>query len=185
MYELYGNYRNRTFCEIWGSYEEFNADYRQSKLDILDDEHLETLYYLLYSRYGNSVIASFDENQFKYKVYTTIYQYGPTWAKRVDTQKSIRELSLDELRTGSKAIYNTAQNPSATPTTQSMEELQYINAQNTTNYKKSTIEAYGTLLSLLETDVTGEFIDKFKKLFLSIVQPEIPLWYITKENNDD
>ena len=183
MFELYGNFRNRKFTDIWPDYELFLEEYNNNKLKV--DIDTETIYYLLYARYGNSVIASFDENQFKYKLYSIIFQYGPTWAKRLETQLNIRNLSIDELRAGSKAIYNTALNPSSTPTTQSLEELNYINSQNTTNYKKSTIEAYGLLLSLLDTDVTEEFINKFQDLFLKIVQPELPLYYKTEVTEDE
>ena len=46
------------------------------------------------------------------------------------------------------------------------------------------MEGYSILLSLLETDVTESFLDKFKKLFLKIVQPELPLWYATETDSD-
>lgn len=184
--QLYGNYRNKKFTDIWPDVSSFLNDYWNAGLvPNLAETYMTTLYYLLYARYGNSTIASFDETQFKYKVFSTIFMYGPTWAKRLDIQTEVRQLTIQEVQKGGKAIYNSALNPNQAPTTSSLEELKYINQQNTSNYLKSKPEAYAIIIDLLETDVTEEFIERFKKLFLTIVSPERPLWYITSEETGD
>lgn len=183
---LYGNYRNRKFTDIWTEVEEFLDDYGNNGIKTtISEASATTLYYLLYARYGNSTIASSDENQFKYKVFSTIFMYGPTWEKRLKIQEDIRNLGLDEVLDGGKAIYNAALNPNQAPSTDTLEELPYINSQNTTRYKKSKVDGYSVILNLLETDVTEEFIGQFKKLFLTIVSPELPLWYETQLVNND
>lgn len=175
---LYGNFRSRTFTDIFEEYSKFEEAYNSNGIPTtLDSATLKTLYYLLYARYGNSHIASSDENQFKYKLFSIIFMYGPTWQKRLDIQEKLRNLKDDEILVGATAIYNSALNPSSAPTTQTLEEINYINQQNTTKYKKSKLEAYAILSDLLKTDVTDAFIGKFKKLFLVIVEPELPLWY--------
>lgn len=180
---LYGNYRNKKFTGIWDNASAFLDDYQNNGITpTISTESATLLYYLLYARYGNSTIASSDENQFKYKVFSTIFMYGPTWEKRLAIQKDVRELSLEEVQKGGRAIYNTALNPNQSPTTAALEELQYINQQNTSNFVKSKVEAYAIILNLLETDVTESFIGEFKKLFLTVVSPELPLWYVTDEN---
>ena len=179
---LYGNFRTRTFADIYTEFEAFKEDYANCGIPTtLSDDNLTTLYYLLYARYGNSNIASSDETQFKYKVFSTIFMYGPAWQKRLDIQQKLVNLSDDEIVKGTTAIYNSALNPSSAPSTQTLEELNYINSQNTTKYKKSKIEGYATLYALIETDVTEDFIGKFKKLFITIVEPELPLWYTQGE----
>ena len=35
---------------------------------------------------------------------------------------------------------------------------------------------------MLRSDVTEEFLGKFKRLFIYIVEPESPLWYVTDIN---
>jgi hypothetical protein len=178
---LYGNFRTRTFTDIYTEFETFKEDYTDNGIPgTLSNTNLETLYYLLYARYGNSNIASSDETQFKYKLFSTIFMYGPAWQKRLEVQKKLMELTDDEIVKGTTAIHNNALNPGQAPTTQTLEELNYINQQNTTKYKKSKIEGYATLYSLIETDVTEEFIGKFKKLFITIVEPDYPLWYEEK-----
>ena len=177
---LYGNFRTRTFTDIYGSLEEFKDDYTNSGIPTtLSDSNITILYYLLYARYGNSNIASSDENQFKYKLMSIIFMYGPAWQKKLDIQKKLMEMSDDEMLKGSTAIYNTALNPGQAPSTETVEELNYINSQNTTKYKKGKLEGYAALYSLIETDVTEAFIGKFKKLFITIVEPDCPLWYTT------
>lgn len=186
MNSLYGNFRHRYFTEIYPNVEIFTSEVKSSPIPLkISDTSLSTLYYLLYSRYGNSVIVNSDENQFKYKLYSIIFTYGPTWEKRLDIQDKLRELSDDELMKGGKAIYNHAYNPGTSPSTASLDELIAINEQNTTNYKKSKVDAYANLMAILETDVTEEFLTKFKKLFLIIVEPELPLWYETEIKGDN
>lgn len=181
----YGSFRTRTFADIFGSSEELVEAYNEfppsSKYNgSLSQTEIETIYYLLYAKYGNSHIAYTDENQFKYALYSIIWQYAPTWKKRLDIQDKIRGLSEDELRSGARAIYNHAFNPSTAPSTSTMEELLTINDQNTTNYKKSKLEAYGILWELLKTDVTDTFLTKFKKLFIVVTAPDYPLYYTTE-----
>lgn len=179
---LYGKFRGPKFTDIWSTSTKFAADLKNSPLAILPDSTAIKLYYLLYARFGNSHIASFDVEQFKYKIYSTIFMYGPTWAKRLEIQQKLRELTEADLMTGGKAIYNHAYNPGTEPSTATLEELTAINDQNTTNYKKSKMEGYSLLLALLETDITKEFLDKFRPFFITVVEPEETLLYEMEDN---
>ena len=189
--ELYGNQRNETFDDIFPSLDDFKKEYTECKLPLTEyfgdvsSEQVSTLYYLLYGKYGNSTIASDDETRFQYSLFSIVFQYGPTWVEQLKLQKEIRNLTLQELQTGGKAIYNTALNPNVAPTTSALEELPYINQQNTTNYAKSKADAYELKMNLLSSDVTEKFLGKFRKLFLKIVQPTVPLWYITDETEEN
>lgn len=189
MYQnLYGNMRTRTFADIFPNVGIFIDEYQNSGLapnsQIISTDSATTLYYLLYARYGNSHIANSDENQFKYRVWSTIFMYGPTWEKRLEVQAKIRALTEDELRDSARAIYNHAFNPSTEPGTFTDKEFDYINEQNVTKHKRSKTDGYALLMELLKTDVTNDFINKFKKLFLVIVEPELPLWYVTELEGD-
>ena len=183
---LYGNYRQVKFTDVWQTAESFVSDYKNNGIETtISDKTATTLYYLLYSRYGNSVLASSDTNRFKYDVWATIFSYGPTWEKRLEIQGKLRNLTDDELFTGATQIYNHAYNPGTAPSTSTLDELTAINEQNTSKNKKGKMDAYAILIALLETDVTESFLDKFKKLFLKVVQPELPLWYATNIVDDD
>ena len=177
---LFGNYITRKFTDIFPKVSDFITEYKNCGIpNLISDASATTLYYLLYARYGNSHIANTDENQFKYKVFSTTFMYGPTWEKRLEVQDKLRKLSDDDLRLGSKQINNHAYNPSSAPSTGTLEELEFINEQGTLNYKKGKVDSYMWLMDALKTDVTKSFIDKFETLFLMIVEPQEPLWYVT------
>ena len=182
MNSLYGNFRTRTFDEIWDNVNDFLDDYHNNGIPaIVTDENVNTLFYLLYSKFGNSHIASSDENRFKYALFRIIWEFGPAWEKKLNLQSKLRSLTEDQLIEGSKQIYNNASNPSTQPGTFTDEELKYINNQNVAKSKKGRLEAYSLLLELLEDDVTEQFLSKFNKLFLTIVIPDYPLWYVDEE----
>ena len=187
-------YSTMLFSDVWNNANDFLTDYTSAGVFTspviengvvvkagtkLDDKNVTLLFYLLYSKYGNNPIANNDINQFKYKVYSIMFQYGPSWEKRLDIQEKLRALKDEDIQKGSKAIYNSAMNPSTQPSTQSLEELTYINSQNTTNYKKSKMDAFAQLWELIDADVTGDFIAKFRVCFKQFVRPENPLLYIT------
>jgi hypothetical protein len=185
---LYGNYRTRSFNDIYNNEEKFLEDFTiYSELglnpNLINDSSIKTIFYLLCAKYGNSHISNSDENQFKLKLFSNIFQYAPYWEKKLDVQSRLRNLSEEELRDGAKQINNHSYNPSTAPSTDTLDELITTNEQTATKFKKSRLDAYGLLLELLERDVTEEFLNKFKKLFLVIVEPQLPLWYITDTNS--
>lgn len=183
---LYGSYRQKRLTDVYTSATDFLADYKDCGIPTtISDNSAQTLFYLLYGSYGNDVVASSDINRFKYKLFSIIFQYAPNWEKQLEIQNKLRGLTEDDIRLGSRQIYNTAQNPSTEPSTDTTDELQYINNQNVTKNQRGVLEGYATLLSLLRTDVTQEFLNRFRKLFLTIVQPEEPLLYITEVDNND
>lgn len=179
--DLYGNYRTRTFTDIFPDYDTFQDEYDATAFEgMITDANCEILYYLLYARYGNSSIASSDEERFKYSLFALIFQYGPAWEKKLALQQTLRGLTQDQLLQGSRLINNHVANPGDTASSTSLTELTGVDDQNQTLYKKGILEGYNLLIELLEDDVTEYFIRKFQKLFLQFVNPEVPLWYVSE-----
>ena len=191
-------YNTKIFTDIWDEASKFVTAYKASPLydavttngvtnyhNSLTDDNINLLYYMLYARYGNNPIANLDENQFKFKVYSLIFQYGPTWQKELDIQDKLRGLQEEQLLQGAKAIYNKAFGDAGTPSTQSLEEIQFVNEQNTTNYKKTKLGAYSELLYLLKTNVSEVFLNRFRPLFKKVVAPEFPILYETNIDEND
>lgn len=233
MIELRQMYETKTFSELFDDYSDFKTEYTSTQkfpmvIDAADTEshvsNLQILYYLLYARYGNSPIANYDENQFKTKLGAVIWQYGPTWEKKIDIQSTLRGLTEAQIKAGAiRAITNTgtvgnsgsntynnltstdsgsdvhnhAYNPATDPTTQTTTELNYINEQHVDKFGKSNtmsgsvantntqtnnlstndsvtkgiLDGYAELWELLVSDVTEEFINKFRYLFKTFVKP--------------
>lgn len=153
MTQMMPMYSTKNFEDIYDSVETFMADYGTLGLPkTISDSNAQILYYLLFSRYGNSPIANYDENQFKVKLQAVIWQFGPTWEKRLDIQDKLRKLTDLELSTGTtttnvstgtssgestdtgNSIKNHALNPgeiNSQVTTLNGPELTYIDQQNT------------------------------------------------------
>ena len=204
--QMLPQYSTIKFTDVWDDVESFMDDFHNNGIpyqyttykinqttgeeeavttQTISDTSAQTLFYLLYARYGNNPIANRDVNQFKYKVFSVIFQYGPTWEKRLDVQGRLRQLNLGDIRAGAFAMYNQAQNPATAPSTDTTDELTYINGQNTTRYTKSPLEGYSILLELLDTDVTEDFLKKFNICFKKFVSSERPLIYVSEEDEDD
>ena len=316
--EMFPQYDTKLMTDVWGQASDFLTDYQNAGIPTtISNQNATTLYYLLYAKYGNTPIANYDENQWKYKMFSIIFQYGPTWEKRLDIQTTLRGLQLSDLidngsyralssqsgsetssktgsdnntrtlnttekNTGTSALANTgtdttastgtqsvartgtvgttgetediknhAFNPSTSPAQNAYSPLNYINEQNATkNNANSTVtnnltdtttndlenqtthnttstttndlsrsdtgtitdaraitdstsaenssqnetttvmtagklKAYEKLLELLETDVTGAFINKFKVCFKQFVMPERRMIYVTDLDKGD
>lgn len=138
---------------------------------------MTTLYWLLRAKYSSDHINSDYPEQWKLKIMSTVFMYAPSWKKRLDVQDAVRALSDDEITKGSAAIYNSAMNPDGAPTTQTWDTLKGINSQNVTLHKRGKLEAYAMVDSILKTDVTKEFIDRFNKYFIQVMSPQRLLWY--------
>lgn len=313
--EMFPQYDTKLMTEVWSEASAFLTDYQNAGIPTtISNQNATTLYYLLYAKYGNTPIANYDENQWKYKMFSIIFQYGPTWEKRLDIQTTLRGLQISDLldngsyrelsshsgsetssktgsdnntrtlnttekNTGTSSLANTgtdttastgtqsvartgtvgttgetediknhAFNPSTAPAQNAYSPLSYINEQHATkNDVNSTVtnnltdtttndlenqtthnttstttndlsradtgtikddrtisdtvnaenssqnetttvmtagklKAYEKLLELLETDVTGAFINKFKVCFKQFVMPERHMIYVTEED---
>ena len=284
--EMIPQYDTKLFTDIFDDVGTFVYYYKNIGIPTtISDQNARTLYYLLYARYGNNPIANYDEEQFKYKIFSVVFQYGPTWEKRLSVQNTLRGLQIEDLlddgslhelfsHTGSQNasksgtdgntrtyqeagtntgtqtlaktgtvgtsggiedIKNHAMNPGTAPATDAYAALGYINDQvankntssstvtnnltdtttnnladaksgtitdsrnisdstmgqeasnNETTSVKTTgkLKAYEKLLELLDADVTGEFISKFKICFKQFVMPEHTWIYVTDLSGDE
>ena len=178
--DLFKTYLTRSFADIFPSVEDFLTEYKAASIPTtITDPNAQTLYYLLYSKYGNSHIANSDENQFKYKLWSTIFMYGPTWEKRLEIQNKLRTLTEEDLLQGAIQIYNHSFDPGTAPSTLDTNELETVNDQKVSKYSRSKLDAYQFLYDLLKVDVTKSFLDRFKDLF-DPFGPGLPLWYISE-----
>lgn len=185
---LLPEYATKTFQQVYNSYEEFKADYDSlitlvsGGVQPLTEANVRATYYLLFARYGNNPIVNFDVTQFKMKLMAVIATYGPVWERKKGIQKSLRDLTEEELMKGAKQIYNHAFNPSTEPSTQELEELTHINDQNVSNNQKAKMEAYSILWANLHVDATDEYINKFKNCFSRFVADQCPILFVVEDD---
>ncbi len=170
------NYKTKTFKEVWQDATAFKNAFSTSPFAYIipttQVDYTGVIYALLMARYANSHIANKDEEQFKNKLFSTIYQYAPTWIKSMEVQSKLRALTEDELMTGTKQINDHAFNPSTEiegAINPDSGEILTTNEQTKTRYVKSKMDGYAILMELLRRDVTEDFIGKFKRLFVVVL----------------
>ena len=183
METYFQQFDNITFSQMWETADEFLATYDETKLPkepYVDDETLQLVWLLLTGRFADSTIKPYNTfGAFKIRFMSKVWQYAPAWKKQLDIQTKLRELSLEEgseLFVGGSAIYNSALNPG----TETTGELNFINSQNVTKYKKSKIEGLALLTDLLKSDVTDQFLNRFNEFFKSIIYSGRQLTYVTE-----
>ena len=185
-YTHYGRFSNKRFLDVFPDAVVFKKEYSyyqtlfNSPIKVKENQ-MAFIYYILYSKYGSEYIAMSNTTRFESKLFATLELAAPILLKELNVQKNLLALSDEEIRAGSKAIYNHAFNPSGTPSTNTLEELPYINDQNTTHYKKSPMEGYSILLSLLDDNLLDKFLRKFRKLFLRVLAPTRARLYDVEE----
>ena len=158
-----------TFKDVFETKEIFASGWSDSGYSGITSTNVNIIYNLLYARYCNSTVASIDIDRFKSQVYAIMYMHGPAWQKKQAIQDYIYALDEDDIRVGSTTVLNTAQNPSTSPATDAFTALTKIDSQNASRTISSPIKAYAELRTLVEDGFTETFIDKFKKLFIVVL----------------
>ena len=163
-------YNTMLFSQVWDDATKFKADYTSYETAIeninkIADKYVVLTWQLLASKFAATPIRSDSVDQFKLSVFGIMASEAPTWVRRLELQKNIRDLTEDDLMTGETSIANRAENPDEAPTTTTMDELTYINVQTTNKQKRSKVQAYALLDSLLQNDLTETYVRRFNSLF--------------------
>ena len=192
MKSYFQTFDNITFSELYPTQEDFINQYKVVGFPqtfeggtYVSDDDLKLIWLLLIGRFADSVIKPYNTyGAFQVRFMSRVWQHAPAWKKNLDIQNKLRSLSIEdgsEIYEGGKAIYNSAMNPGTLPSTGDTEELNFINSQNTTKYKKSKIEGLALLSDMLKNDVTEQFLRRFDDFFKTIIYSGRELTYITGE----
>ncbi len=157
-----------TFIDEWKTSKAYEA-YKAPIVELIEG-YTPSVYYFLSARYGSSHIADKDEEKFKLKLFTIMFQYMPVWVKELDIQNKLLTLTEEEILKGSVTKHTHGFNPSDVPgTANSDTEIETVNDQSLSRYTKSKMEAYAIQLELLQDNKTEKFLNRFKKLFMTVV----------------
>lgn len=185
--ELFTASWTKTLSDIFPDYESFLETYTGSGLPnrFKDLDFLKTIYFILMGEYSNSSIKAMSEDLFRVRFLTLVHAYGPQLERELQIQDDLLKMSTEELMISSKAIFNTALNPSEAPSTDTIDELPYINQQNTTKHVRSKLDAYMLLEELLNDNLIKDFIKRFDHLFVIVLRTNNPLFYKTEVVDND
>lgn len=191
MNSNFQTFDNITFSDLYPTQEDFVNAYKEVGFpqeyeggSYVTDDDLRLIWLLLIGRFADSTIKPFNAyGAFHVRFMSRVWQHAPAWKKNLDIQNKLRSLSLEdgsEIYKGSSAIYNTAMNPNTQPGTDTDNELDFINSQNVTKYKKSKLEGLAILSDLLKNDVTEQFLRRFDDFFKTIIYSGRTLLYETE-----
>lgn len=173
--------RTRKFSEIFPSVDEWNEASVGGELikNLIPSPFKSTtrntmLYYLLYAKYGESHIVNRNEDQWKLEMFSRIYQYGGIWEKKLYVRDNLLAMTDEELREGGHDIINHATNPNTDPNT---EIIARIDGQSVNKHRRSKVEGYAILMSMLDEDITRDFLKKFENMFLKFLGRDEPLGF--------
>lgn len=191
MNSNFQTFDNITFSDLWPTQKDFINSYKEVGFPqtyeggtYVSDDDLNLIWLLLIGRFADSTIKPYNTfGAFQVRFMSRVWQHAPAWKKNLDIQNKLRSLSLEdgsEIYKGSSAIYNTAMNPNTQPGTDTDDELNFINSQNVTKYKKSKLEGLAILSDLLKNDVTEQFLRRFDDFFKTIIYSGRTLLYETE-----
>lgn len=178
----------KTFSQIYPDYDGFLSDHGTfglNKIPFQDNSFLKTIYMILMGEYGSSAIMNMTVDLFKIRLFTAIMSHGPRLERELDIQAKLLAMSDEDLQVSAKTIYNVAANPSIAPTTDTLDELPTINQQTVTNHKRSKLDAWAYLESLIRDDLVSRFVRRFAYLFTVIPKTNNPLYYVTNEEEEE
>lgn len=181
--------KTRTYLklyQVWENDTEFITDCNNSVLPInLTDAELSMTFALLYARHGGDCIRSLSKDQWKYKVFSVLFQKGPIWSKNLAIQNQLQQLTEDEITTGGKVITNASENPTEIPLGGTMDDsgLATINSQNVNITKRNKIISYRMYLESLE-DPTEQYMSYFEPLF-SKIGIELDAYQFISEDDEE
>lgn len=173
----------KTFSEIYNDADTF---YKESNAygftQEIDEDSTKKVFYLLTARYGDCVTTGYtNEARWKMKLFSILWEYGPQWVRIMSVRTSLNALTEDEAKKGTTVLVNHARNPQNKPTN---EELEYVDDQNTTKYRKSRMEALELMDEAAKSNGTNEFLARFKVLFNPVLMPSDPLYVYGMEDNE-
>lgn len=178
----FGGYDTRTLSDIFPTPDDLKAVYESlfgTREQILADKW-SVIYAMIFSRYADSHIKSYSEDKFKLQLCSIIFEHGPVALKKYDIQLKLRQLSEEELALGTTQVFNQAMHDAAVPeTTNTTWETPFINSQNVNKTKKSKINMYAELWTILDSRIFEDFLSKFRKLFVAF-GPGYALEYTTE-----
>ena len=188
MSDMLPRYNTKLFSDIFPDFATFSAafdGFGGYAKNCISETSLKTLFGLLYARYGNNPIVNYTEDIFISKIVANTFQKGPTWERKLALQATLRNLSDDDLLAGARTIFNRAEHPENSPSTNTDTELTYINSQDVSKQRRSKLDAYSYLMDVLKFDVTEDFIKSYSVYFSKFVSPNVSRIYVNDEEEEE
>lgn len=167
------------FKDILGTFEEFVEEcnnYIITPIVYDIDLSQEKIYRALYNNFCNCNIAYDTVDSFLRHFFLTYWDSVEEYSAVFKMIRRIRNLSLDEITSGSISVMNKALNDNAKTDNPLSDIIPYITSQLTSRQYMNKTVAYYQALTSYRNNKLGEFINKFKKHFLFVFEKETDIY---------
>lgn len=158
------------FKNIFPTYEDFETFLDESEITTPTgaESYLERVYNILFRNFANSTIKFSTVNDFKNCFANTLDEWLLPYNIQIGKINDILNMTADDLIRVGEVLDSVSNAPNEIGMSASS-QLNYISAQNYRVAKGDKLYRYLDLLSKLPSYRVGDFIDRFRWLFKSIV----------------
>lgn len=171
------------FTDCFSDFASFKTAITDYTNQVIEDDFLNKIYLKICIKYAVSNIRFTIKEMFIYQFCSIFDDEFSKFKRRYDINQNLKNITIDNIKILSETISNTADNPNYTPDTPD-KALDYITQQNAVFQKINDLDAYARQLESLMTEGFEEFLNKFKELFVALVDNS-PIFYEDNEDNED
>jgi hypothetical protein len=171
-------YATRTFSDIYPDEYTFISDLNEAINFTMSDEEKSDLFWMIYSKYGDSNVRYTNEYLFKaalFKRYVNVYY--PTLLAILREQKKLRETPDDEFAKAGKMVVNIGAHNTADVSTDTTEGIEQLDTQQISNSQRGLMSVIADRLSVLKAGMEEQFLKRLNPLFIQIIAPQWDLLY--------
>lgn len=171
------------FKNIFPTYEDFTTFITEQEITTPTgaESYLKRVYSILFRNFANSTIKFSTVNDFKGCFANTLDEWLLPYNIQIGKINDILNMSVEDIMRVGEVLDSVSNTPNEFGVSASS-QLNYISAQNVRVAKGDKLYRYLDLLSKLPSYRVGDFIDRFRWLFKSIVPQDE---YIFMEVEDD
>lgn len=167
MFHVTNTFLLKELFENYNDFKEKRDEYIIAEVDSTNEQQL-CIYNLLILNFGNSSVAYDTPNAFYRHFFIEYWNCCDEFTKRIDMIKKLRDLTVDELVNEMETISNVANNDNSPVENPLQEIIPYITTQSSTSSKGNRALAYHRAITLYRDNEVNNFLNKFKKFFLTI-----------------
>ena len=167
---MYNYTKTFVFKELiadFDSFTELRDKYIVGELEATEEQQHE-VFNILFTQYCNSSVAFDMADAFYRHFYLQLWNVCDLFVNKLSLVKRLRSLPLTELQQEMSSISNIASNDNSIVNNPLSEIIPYITTQSTSATKSNTALAINRALTLYRDNEVDNFINSFKRLFLTI-----------------
>lgn len=162
----------KTFLNVYPTVDDFLSEYQKNHFVIegVSNQELTDVYYSLMSEYM--------ESEFKYRysidmihlaLFRTLRDQYPAYKKRLEIQKKIFDLTMEDILSGGIFINSGMDNTDSNNIDPLNTELPYTRTKSLQKRQYSQIDALGRNYASIISGLTADFIESFRDLFIRFI----------------